>query len=124
MKLRSILVLSVASILMVGCGGQDSTERIWSASNVFEPSSEWSNDSDAQMYLNLIATNHPEVIVDFGEEWLIEFAHNICATVQSGTTWQDMLNWSESPMTEESEFLVAAAIVVYCPDYEKEFLQN
>ena len=123
--MRKTAAALCAVLALSGCAGRADEEQMWSRSNMIQPSSKWDGNSDAQAYLNLVATNHPDLIDYFGEKWIVEFGYNTCASIEEGVTWQEMLSWDSllnTEMPEVTQFLIAGAVVVFCPDYEQQFL--
>lgn len=123
--MRRIVATVLIAFTIAGCVPQPASEKVWSSSNMREPSRDWSNDSDENTYLNLVANEYPDLIDYFGEHWIVEFAYNTCASIEEGVTWKDMQSWDSmlnTEMPDETKFLIAGAVTVFCPDYEEAFL--
>lgn len=112
------LAAALAAITLVGCGTP--VDESWARNNVRAITEKMQGqEGDTILYLNTIAEEYPNIIVERGEDWVVEFGENVCGSMNGGWTWSDIkaLNTTRPDLDEEIAYMVAAAVAIFCPEH-------
>lgn len=126
--MKRVIGMIAVAVTMAGCVPQ-TNEDTWAATTETteaansNPSSPWSDDES--LFLTLMATEYPEVIGRFGNEFLLDYAYTLCDAVDQGTTWSDILGWSAQygVDVEMISYMSAASVTIFCPENEEKILR-
>jgi hypothetical protein len=112
---------ALLAITLVGCGATGGTQdEAWARNNVRAITDQMNGqDGDTVLYLNIIAEEYPNIITEYGEDWVVEFGENVCGSIDGGWTWSDIkaLNTTRPDLEEAIAYMVAAAVAIFCPEH-------
>jgi len=126
--MRRVLGVIAVAVAMAGCVPQANQDSFSVTSETTEsgnsnPASPWSDDES--LFLTLMATEYPEVVRQFGSDFLLEYAYTLCDAVDQGTTWSDILGWSDiyGVDVDMISYMSAASVTIFCPENENRILR-
>lgn len=115
--MKKVLLVIASTIALTACGTRTVVVQQPVATTQPPVISQTPTTSADDMYIDAIIAERSSIVNQLGKNWLIEFGHAVCGSIDEGMTLTDLLNMASNTNADGATvgILVRLAILNICP---------